>query len=69
MTDKSERGGEHAAKASGEGPGIRFTLAVIGWLYGIAASKGWLALLATIFPPYGWYLAVKALAGAAGLLP
>lgn len=47
--------------------GITFLAAVVGWLAGINLATGAGAVLATIFPPYGWYLVVAKLLQVAGL--
>ena len=49
--------------------GIGITVAVIGWLAGIVLAKGGYAIIATVFPPYGWYLAVERVMQALGLAP
>ncbi len=49
--------------------GLGWLAGITGYLAGIALAKGFVAtLIAIVFFPYGWYLAVKRLLEIAGLL-
>ena len=55
---------------NGAASDLAMILAVIGWLAGMAAAKGFVSTAAAIvFFPYGWYLAVETVMRAIGLLP
>ena len=48
---------------------LNLALAVTGWLGGIALSSGfWQSTAAVCIPPYSWYLTVKQVMHATGLL-
>lgn len=51
------------------GFGVGRVLAVVAWLGGIVLAKGWLAIPATFFPPYGWYLVMERVMQVLGLAP
>lgn len=39
--------------------GWMILIVVVTWIMGAVLAKGWLKLLAYVFPPYAWYLIVE----------
>jgi hypothetical protein len=51
-------------KLEGEIPIIFFVFAIVLWVMGIAAAKGfWITLLAALLPPAAWVLAAQWMMG------
>jgi len=46
---------------------VLFLIGVVGWLMGMAIAKGfWPMLIATVFPPFAWFVVIDKMLQIAG---